>query len=231
MPHLYFEGHANIRIKENNKIIWVDPFYEGNPTCVNDWRKLEKPDIILVTHSHGDHLGQAVEIAKETNAKIGAVFELALHIQSLGVKEEQIINSVGWGIGGTVEEEGIKLTLCSALHTSEYGLATGFVVKFPSGFTFYHAGDTALFSDMKFLAQFHSIDLACLPVGDVFTMDAVQARMAAQFVGAKAVLPMHYKSFEVLVQDTSAFKEEMAKNASEIKVIDLNAGEAQELSF
>ncbi len=232
MPTLYFEGHSNVRIKEGNTIIWVDPFYEGNPACVNDWRTLEKPDIVLVTHSHGDHLGQAIEIVKETNAKLGVIYELALHCQELGVASSQILNhGVGWGIGGTIEEEGIKLTLCQALHTAEHGLAAGFIVKFPSGFTFYHAGDTALFSDMKLFAEFHDIDLACLPIGDVFTMDALQARMAAQFVKAKAVLPMHYATFPVLAKGTEAFEQEMKKNAPEIKVLNLKAGNSMELNF
>ncbi len=232
MPTLYFEGHSNIRIKEDNKIIWVDPFYEGNPACIHDWRTLEKPDIILLTHSHDDHLGQAVEIAKETGAKIGAIYELALHCNSLGISSNKILNyGVGWGIGGTIKEDGLEISLCQAVHSSEHGLACGVIVKFASGFTFYHAGDTALFTDMKLLAELHSIDLACLPIGDVFTMDAVQARMAAQFVQAKAVLPMHYGTFNVLAKDTNAFEEEMTKHASHIKVIDLKAGDFAELNF
>ncbi len=225
MAHVFYEGHANFRIKDTITI-WIDPFYEGNPLTVHDWKTLEKPDVILVTHAHDDHIGQTVEIAKKTGAKVGCIYELAHYFTEKGVPSSQILNhGVGWNMGGTVEYNGVKFTMYQAIHTSNVGLPISFVITFPSGFTCYHAGDTALFSDMKLIAEAHKINLAMLPIGDVFTMDAVQARKAADFLKAEAVIPMHYKTFPILVQSSDEFVKEMTTHLPNIKVYPLDSGE------
>lgn len=228
MAHIYYEGHSNCRVKDK-LTVWIDPFFEGNPLSINDWRSLEKPDIVLITHSHDDHLGQAIEIVKETNAQIGCIFELANHFAAQGIPRENILNyGMGWGIGGTIEHRDIKISMYQSLHTTGHGLAVGFVVSFPSGFTFYHPGDTGLFSDMKLIADRHIIDLAFLPIGDVFTMDHTQAVKAAEFLKAKAVVPIHYKTFPVLEQSPEKFDKELARILPHVRHIPLEAGQSVE---
>ncbi len=228
MAQIYFEGHSNFRVKDD-VTIWIDPFFEGNSSCVHDWRTLEKPDLVLVTHDHQDHLGQAVEIVKETGAHLGCIFELASHVAELGVSRDKILNyGMGWNLGGTVEFMGVEITMYQSLHSSHIGVPVGYVVKFASGFTFYHAGDTSLFSDMKLIGEIHEIDLAMLPIGDVFTMNAEQAARAAKMLNTKSVIPMHYKTFPVIEQTTDKFEKALKVFAPKVNYFFVAAGDNAE---
>ncbi len=216
MPTIFYDGHATCRVKDK-EIFWIDPFYLGNPLFQGDYTKLEKPDVLLITHDHDDHIGQAVEIINRTHCKVACIFEIATHLRELGVSGDNILNfGMGFNIGGSVYYNDNKITMYQSQHTSKHGVPVGFVVETSSGFTFYHAGDTGLFSDMKMIGQLHSIDLAMLPIGDVFTMDGKQAAIAADYLNAKKVLPIHYKTFPVIEQNTDKFAlsmKEYAKNS------------------
>ncbi len=206
MTQIFYEGHSNCRIKDSINI-WIDPFFTGNSLSKNDWRTLEKPDVVLVTHGHGDHLGDAIEIVKETKAKLGCIVELAEYCKTLGVPAELILNyGMGWNFGGTIEYEQTKFTMYPAFHSCPHGVPASFVITCKSGFTCYHAGDTGLFGDMKLIGEAHNIDIALLPIGDVFTMDAVQAAKATKFLNAKSAMPMHYSTFPIIEQGTEKFE-------------------------
>ncbi len=231
MATIYYEGHANCRVKDGINI-WIDPFFEGNSLSKNDWRTFEKPDLILITHAHGDHIGQAVEIVKETNCQIGAIVEVAAYLHAQGIPHENILNyGIGWNIGGTVEFENTKITMHQAKHTSEHGVPVSYVVKCQSGFTFYHAGDTALFYDMKLIGELHSIDLAFLPIGDVFTMDSYMAAKAADFLQARAAMPIHYATFPMLEKDPNKFRQHLKELSPDTLYFELAPNASKEFSF
>ncbi len=228
MVKISFEGHANCRISDNINI-WIDPFFTGNGLAKNDWRTLDKPDVVLVTHGHGDHLGDAIEICKESGAKLGCIVELAAYCIEQGVPSEQVLNhGIGWNIGGTIEYMGNYFTMHTALHSSTHGVPTSFVIKTPSGFTCYHAGDTGIFSDMQLIGQLHKIDLAMLPIGDVFTMGAKQAALACTLLQTKSVMPIHYATMPIIEQDTKAFETELKAIMPQCELFILEANSSKE---
>ncbi len=208
-------GHSNILLQENGVSVLIDPFFEGNPHAPA-WTTIPSPDVIAVTHNHGDHLGQALDIAAQTGAVIVCIFELAEYFLAQGVDPSRI---VGINIGGSAAVKGAVLTMTQAFHSSGLGSPAGFVVKMPRGHTVYHAGDTALFGDMKLIGEMLSVDLALLPVGGVFTMDARMAAEAAGLIGAPLVLPIHYATFPLLARNADAFVDYVRRCAPQCRVL------------
>ncbi|MHA1156973.1 MAG: metal-dependent hydrolase [Candidatus Heimdallarchaeota archaeon] len=195
-------GHAGIMIEDEGKTIFIDPWLKGNPMAPIKVEDIKKADAVFVTHDHGDHgYAEAVEICKNTGATFVSIFELANKAQSEGVK-----NVLGGNIGGTAEVAGMKFVFTVALHSSTIGHPLGFVIMFPN-MTIYHAGDTGIFTDMKLLGDLYDIDLAFLPIGSLFTMGPKEAAKALQLLGVQKVVPIHYKTFPVLVQDPKEFIE------------------------
>ena len=145
--------------------------------------------------------------------------------EEAGVPDSQIVFGTGMNIGGTVSSNGIAITMTQAFHSSQTGSPAGYLIRLEDGYTVYHAGDTGIFSSMKLLGELFHIDLALLPIGGVFTMDPKQASVAAKLLGTNTVIPMHYKTFPILEQDTSSFTEIMRKEASGIEVVVLDPGE------
>lgn len=196
-------GHATFVITTpGGKRIVTDPWLEGNPMCPPDKKKIDNADVILLSHGHFDHTGDIVSVARATGAPTLAVFELASWLERKGVQ-----NTQGMNIGGTAHVAGLSITMVPAIHTSsvvendrtEYlGLAAGFVVKVEDGRSFYFAGDTALFGDMRIIAEMHKPDIAFLPIGDHFTMGPEAAALAAIMLRVRQVVPMHYGTFPVL---------------------------------
>jgi len=195
-------GHATFAIgTPGGRRIVFDPWLTGNPRTPAA-AKIDKADVICVTHGHSDHTGDVVAIARTTGAPVVAVFELANYFQSRGLKDV-----VGMGVGGTVDVKGLKISMTPALHTSSVeedgkvhyvGVAAGFVVRLEDGRAIYFAGDTALFGDMRLIRDMYAPEIAFLPIGDHYTMDPVAAAKACEMLGVRQVVPMHYGTFPAL---------------------------------
>ncbi len=223
---LIWHGHANFQIITSELNILIDPWFEGNPSAKIGSEELQRVDLVLVTHDHGDHLGQAVEICKRTGAHLGTIVEVAGKCRSLGVPHDQILNGIGFNIGGTVDFKNIQVTMAQAHHSSEQGSCIGFIISLPRGGPcMYHAGDTGIFSSMQLWGELYDIDLAILPIGGVFTMDSRQAALACKLLNCKKAVPMHWGSFPVLEQNTEKFKKELEKTAPQTELIVMNPGD------
>jgi L-ascorbate metabolism protein UlaG (beta-lactamase superfamily) len=220
MAKITWFGHAAFKIEIAGKTVLIDPWLDGNPASPVKASEIERADIVYVTHDHGDHLGEAFQICKRTNAVFVATFELGNYAEENGVK-----NVVGLNIGGSAEIRGVKLYMVQAFHTSPRGAPTGVIVE-GEGKTVYHAGDTGLFGDMRLIGELYKLDLALIPVGGYYTMGALEAAEAVKMLKPKAVIPMHYKTFPVLAQSASEFAEKVREKASKVKVVVLNPGES-----
>lgn len=226
---LIWHGHANFQIISPDCNILIDPFFTGNPKAVVAWDAVTPPDLALITHMHGDHAGDAVAICKKFGCMLGAVVGIAEVFQELGVPEGQILNGIGFNIGGTVMHKNTAITMTQAFHTSEAGAPTGYIIRLADGYTIYHAGDTGIFASMAVFGELYDINLALLPVGGVFTMDARQGALAAKMLRADAVFPMHWGTFPVLAQDTAEFAKELAKSAPNCRMIQAAPGQKLDL--
>ncbi len=203
-----FLGHAAFLIETKNHNIVIDPFITGNPLATVKAEDLHC-DVILLTHGHGDHLGDTVTIAKNNNALVIACAELAGWLGQQGVRVHPM------HIGGSRLFDFGWVKLTNALHGAGIDTEEGMIYGGnPVGFLFsvddktvYHAGDTALFGDMKLIGDRHPIDLALLPIGDNFTMGPEDALYAVDLLSPKAVIPMHYNTFEWIRQDPLLFVE------------------------
>lgn len=195
-------GHATfVLTTPGGTRVVFDPWLTGNPRAPAGAR-IDKADVICVTHGHSDHTGDVVAVARATNAVVVAVYELANWFQGKGLKDV-----VGMGVGGTVDVKGLQISMTPAVHTSSIeedgkvhyvGLATGFVVRLEDGRAVYFAGDTALFGDMRLIRELHAPEIAFLPIGDHYTMNPVAAARACEMLGVRQVVPMHYGTFPVL---------------------------------
>ena len=196
-------GHATFVITTpGGKRIVTDPWLEANPKCPAGMKKITAADLILVSHGHSDHTGDVVPVSRATHAPIVAVHELARWLERKGLG-----NLHGMNIGGTISVAGLSVTMVPAIHTSSVvendtnvylGNPAGFVVKMENGQAFYFAGDTALFGDMRLIAEMHAPQIAFLPIGDHFTMGPEAAALAARMLGVRQVVPMHYGTFPIL---------------------------------
>ena len=195
-------GHATFVVgTPGGKRIVFDPWLTGNPRTPAG-AKIDKADVICVTHGHSDHTGDVLAVARATGAPVVAVFELANWFRSKGLK-----SVVDMGVGGTVEVKGLKISMVPALHTSSIeedgqqlyaGLAAGFVVALEDQRTIYFAGDTGVFGDMSLIRRLYAPEIAFLPIGDHYTMDPAGAAIACELLGVKQVVPMHYGTFPAL---------------------------------
>lgn len=218
-------GHSAFELNDGTFSVLIDPFITGNPTCPISQQELH-PQYILVTHAHDDHLGDTVAIAKRTGATVISTFEVASLIGRAGVKIH------GMALGGSYRFDFGLVRSTLAFHGSGVagGHACGFVVHM-GGKRIYHAGDTALFSDMKLLngvIEEQGIDLALLPMGDNFTMGPREAAIATEWIAPKVVIPMHYATFPVLVKDPTEFVERVSA-AGKTRPVVLKPGESYTL--
>ena len=203
-------GHSTFLVTTpGGKRIVFDPWLTGNPKAPAG-AKIDKADVICVTHGHSDHTTDVAAVARATGAPVVAVFELANWFQGKGLKDV-----VGMGVGGTVEVKGLKISMTPAVHTSSVnddgeiravGVATGFVVGLEDGRSIYFAGDTALFGDMRLIAELYAPEIAFLPIGDRYTMDPLAAAKACEMLGVRQVVPMHYGTFPALTGSPHTLK-------------------------
>ena len=204
-------GHATFRVETpERKIIIIDPWVMGNPMCPERDKKIDKVDVLLCTHGHYDHIGDAVEIAKKHNPKVVGIPELCGWLEKKGVKQTAAMNK-----GGTQSLEGIKVTMVHADHSCGIkdgdelvygGEACGYVVEFSNGLKIYHAGDTNVFGDMKIIHDLYAPDVALIPIGDHYTMGVREAAYACNLLQAKTVIPMHFGTFPPLIGRPSDLK-------------------------
>lgn len=220
-------GHAACQItSESGKVVLIDPWITGNPSCPVKKEDITRADLILVTHDHFDHLGSDMpDLVKATGAVVIAQPELANALQQAGVSAENIIFGMGMNIGGQVIVSGIRVTMTQAFHSSTAGSPVGFVVILEDGKTVYHAGDTGVFADMEILGKLYNPDLALLPIGSVFVMDPVQAAFSLTLLKPKKAVPIHYGTFPILVQDAESFVKLAREKAPETVVEVLKPGQ------
>jgi L-ascorbate metabolism protein UlaG (beta-lactamase superfamily) len=221
-----FLGHAAFALEHDGKTILVDPFLSGNPKAAATADEVAA-DAIFLTHGHGDHLGDTVDIAKRTGATVVAIVELAGELTEAGLE-----NVMDPNIGGTVDLGWASVRLTPAWHTST---TPGGTVNTPAGLVIefgdkrvYFAGDTALFSDLALPAKRGHIDLAVIPIGGHYTMDRFDAVVAADLIKADQIIPCHYDTFPPIETDAQAFKSDV-QNAGHAEVIVLDPGETHEL--
>lgn len=227
MQHLLtWNGHSNFALATSGLTVFIDPFFDGNPSAVRKAADIATADYVLVTHDHGDHVGQAVDICKSTGAKLLGVPETCAKLVGKGVPPDQVVNGIGMNIGGTLALGPIKATMIQAEHSSESGRAVGYILTLADGYTLYHSGDTGLFSSMELYGKLFKIDLALLPVGGVFTMDARQAAVACKLLRCRQVLPMHWGTFPVLESNTRAFGEALDDLGLETGLVHCEPGQA-----
>lgn len=203
MVKFSYYGHACFLLDDGTHKVLADPFLTGNPAASVQAGAVDC-DYILVTHAHGDHLGDAPEIAARTGAEIVSTPEV------LGLCEQRAkgIKGHGMNIGGSLALPFGKVRMVFAQHSAGVpgGIACGYVI-YIGGMVIYFAGDTALFSDMELIGRKDSIDFAVLPVGDNYTMGLEDAAMATKLLGTRHVIPVHYDTWPVIQQDVKHFKE------------------------
>lgn len=218
-------GHATFRIESGSQTVLVDPWVMGNPLCPEKEKTVKKVDVMLCTHGHFDHIGDAVQIAKQHNPTVVGIFELCAWMEKKGAKKTSPMNK-----GGTQALGNIKVTMVHADHSCGIldgdqiiygGEACGFVIEFQNGLKIYHAGDTAVFGDMQIIRELYAPDIALLPIGDHYVMSPREAAYACKLLKPRAVVPMHFGTFPVLT-GTPAQLKQLAKD---VEVVEMKPGQ------
>jgi L-ascorbate metabolism protein UlaG (beta-lactamase superfamily) len=200
----------------------------NNPVTPANLKTVDKCDLMLITHAHFDHIGDALEIARKTKPKIITIAELGMWLGSKGVDGDSIIAG---NKGGTLEVDGIKVTLVHAEHSCGIsdngqvlygGEPCGLVIEFENGYTIYFAGDTDVFGDMALIGELSKLDAAFIPIGDFYTMGPQRAAKAVELLGVKTVVPMHFATFPILTGRPSQLQELVGKG---VKVLDIKPGD------
>ena len=223
-------GHAAFRVDTpGGKRIYVDPFLTGNPKCPESELEPERCDLVVLTHGHGDHVGDTVAIHERFGCPVVALLELRGWLAGQGVEENA---AHAPNKGGTVPWEDVSLTFTDANHSSSTGDGTyagepaGVVMEVEDGFTIYFAGDTNVFGDMSLIGRIYEPDVAVLPIGDHYTMGPREAAVAIELLGVSRVVPCHYGTFGLLTGTPDALRELVS---SGVEILSPEPGET--LSF
>jgi len=225
-----YYGHSTFGLTTpSGQVALIDPWVMTNPRCPESLKKVKRLDAIFLTHAHSDHLGDLLTLAKQHKPKVVATFETYLWLESKGTGAQGLPGNKG----GSQKVGDFEIAMTQALHSNSIddsgqriygGEAGGYVVKLPGGVSIYHAGDTAVFGDMKLIGEIYKPDLACLPIGDIFTMGPREAAMAIRLLGVKHVIPMHYATFPLLTGTPEALQAE-AKDIPGLEIHAMKPGE------
>jgi L-ascorbate metabolism protein UlaG (beta-lactamase superfamily) len=230
-PRFTYLGHSTVRFElPSGEVVLIDPWVAGNPSCPDALKSFPRLDAMLLTHGHFDHIGDAVAMAREHRPKVVvANFETCNWLGSKGVANCSPMNT-----GGTQDVLGMQVTMvradhsCGILDDGELvygGSAGGYVVRLEDGYTFYHAGDTALFSDMQLIGELYRPELAFLPIGDLFTMDPLQAARACRYLGVRSVVPIHWGTFPALTGTPEQLEKACSDLGVNCRIVRLDPGE------
>lgn len=231
-PRFTYLGHATVRCDlPGGEVMLIDPWVMGNPSCPEELKTFDRLDAVLITHGHSDHMADAVEIARRYRPRVVVgTFEVCEWLTSQGVEGCAAMN-----LGGSQEVLGARVSMVRADHSAAMGggggmitggVASGYVVRLEGGYTFYHAGDTALFSDMQLIAELFRPELAFLPIGDRFTMDPLQAVRACRYLGVRQVVPIHWGTFPLLTGTPEQFERAAADFGLNAEIVTLQPGES-----
>ena len=222
-------GHSTFLLTTpSGKAVLLDPWVMGNPACPDRLKKLSRVDVMLITHGHGDHFGDAVALARQHKPQIVAIYETCLWLQS-----KNIPNVLPMSKGGTQKVGEIEVTMVHAIHSNSIeddgkivygGEPCGYVVGLPGGLRLYHAGDTSVFGDMKMIGELYAPELVCLPIGDLYTMSPREAALAIRLLGVRHVVPMHYGTFPALTGTPEALRE-LTQDIAGLEIHALRPGE------
>jgi L-ascorbate metabolism protein UlaG (beta-lactamase superfamily) len=224
-------GHATVLVQTaKGTHILIDPFIEHNPKYPKGFKLPEKIDLLVLTHGHSDHIGDAIPIAKKYNPTVIGAFEITSWLAAKGVKD-----AIGMNLGGSFKFKDVTASMVEAKHSSAIqdgdtllygGNPAGFVLGIEGSPTLYHAGDTCAFSDMQLIRELYAPQFAMLPIGDHYTMGPKEAALAAKFLGIKRVLPIHWGTMPVLTGTPQAFQKALEERGmGDVEVLKVNPGE------
>lgn len=223
-------GHNSFKlVTRGDRTVLIDPWVESNPACPKELKVFDKIDVITISHGHGDHMGDAVTLAKKFKPVVVCNYEIHSFLQKKGVTTTSPMNK-----GGTQEAAGLRFTMVHATHSSGIedggqmiygGEACGFVLTLEDGTRLYHAGDTAVHADMALIAELYAPEIALLPIGDLYTMSPREAAVAARLLKPKVIVPAHYATFPALTGTPDALREELKKLKVGAEVVALRPGE------
>lgn len=220
-------GHAAIRLRlSDGTVLLIDPWLTGNPSCPEPEHEQDRVDAIFVTHGHFDHIGSTASLARAHGAPVFAIHEIAVYLEAAGVTQV-----TGSNKGGSIEGPGgVSAALVDAVHSSGIsgdegiipgGEAAGWIIDVPDGPTFYHAGDTGVFGDMRLIGELWAPDIGFLPIGGHYTMGAEHAAKAADMLGLSAVVPIHFGTFPILAGTPDELAQALSGTGVELAALDI----------
>src|SRR5712692_4656489 len=222
-------GHSTFKITTpGGKVVLLEPWVMGNPKCPEALKKFDRLDVMLITHGHGDHMGDALALARAHRPQILAIYETCMWLDS-----KKIPNTLPMSKGGTQKVGEIEVTMVHAIHSNSIeddgryvygGEPCGYIVRLPGGLSLYHAGDTAVFGDMKIIGELYAPEIACLPIGDLYTMSPREAALAIRLLGVRHVVPMHYGTFPPLTGTPEALRN-LTRDIAGLEIHALKPGE------
>ncbi len=234
-------GHASIRVEAGGQTIFFDPWIEGNPKCPIKLKDIRQATAVCVTHGHDDHIGDSLQIVKQTGARLICSPEIAIYADHKGIRYD--VDSYPLNIGGSWETEAFTLTMVAADHTSEIlgeeyqkdgtvvpgSGAAGYVLRIADGPGIYFAGDTGVFGDMALIRDLYAPDLAICPVGGKYNMGYREAAYAASLILPRVLIPIHHGTFANQMLDLRRLEVEMKVRAPKVRLVALEPGESCEI--